>query len=159
MNIEIRQTRTVQCIDREGESGLLRSAKFERDYQEVHAVFEELIHRPWGTACWFPAADVWETDEAFLIELDTPDVEPEAIHITVKGRTLSIEGTRRVAHNEADSRPHRCERPKGRFARVFCFEEPLADEHIEHRLSRGVLVVTIHKPSYQPKEEQDRNDA
>jgi HSP20 family protein len=129
-----------------------------RHYREVHAVFEELIHRPWGTACWSPATDVWETDDAFLFEMDLPGVETEAICVTAEGHTLSIEGHRDVAHSERDHQPHRCERPEGRFRRTFQFEQRLDPEQIEHRANRGVLVVTVRK-SRTTSLEQDRDHA
>lgn len=125
---------------------------FETHYREVHAVFEELIHRPWGTACWSPPADVWESDEAFLIEMDLPGVASDSLQMTVHGSTLAIEGDRKVGHTEASHVAHRCERPEGRFARAFHFEEPLDEKRIEHRFSQGVLVVTLRKPSDELRE-------
>jgi HSP20 family protein len=121
-------------------------------YREVHAVFQELIHKPWGTACWCPAADVWEQEDAFVIEVDLPGVAVEDVCVLVENKTLIVQGGRTLAHAEGESVAQLCERPAGRFARTLHFEYILAADRIEHQLAAGVLTVTVPKP--QDKQER-----
>ena len=44
--------------------------------REVERLFDEMIHRPWGFCReirgWNPPVDLYETDEAFILEADLP---------------------------------------------------------------------------------------
>jgi len=113
---------------------------------EIHTLFDELIHRPWGRAQWCPPVDIRETRESFVIEIDLPGVEPDEVHITAEGKTLTIEGRRKLRPCDDDRTIHLCERPDGDFARMFEFGETLENETIESRWHNGVLTLTIPKP-------------
>lgn len=147
MNREIKSRRTLGTC---GHSRTIGACHVR--YREVHAVFQELIHKPWGTACWCPAADVWEQEETFLIEVDLPGIAAEDVRVFVENTTLIVEGERTLAHTEDESIAQLCERPAGRFARTFHFEYVLAADQIEHQLAAGVLTVTVPKP--QDKQER-----
>ena len=57
--------------------------------RRIDQVFSELIHEPWGcdfgAAAWQPAVDVYETGDAYLIEVDIPGVPPENVEVQVDG--------------------------------------------------------------------------
>jgi HSP20 family molecular chaperone IbpA len=115
-------------------------------HHEIHTLFEELIHKPWGTACWTPPVDVWENEDTFTIEMDLPGMKGDQIEIRVQGRTLTLEGQReRILHTlQTSSRLH--ERCDGRFSRSFQFDFILEDETIENRWQDGVLTLIVPKP-------------
>jgi HSP20 family molecular chaperone IbpA len=113
-------------------------------HQEIHALFEEMIHRPWGIANWNPATDVREDHDAFLIEVDLPGVPAEEVQVVVEGKTLAIEGRRTLPRCD-EATAHLCERPDGRFARLFEFDHEIEDKKIESHWQDGVLTVTIPK--------------
>lgn len=114
-------------------------------HHEIHALFEELIHKPWGAACWTPPADVWENEDTFMIELDLPGVKGDQVEVRPQGRTLTIEGRReRIPHTkQTSSRLH--ERCDGRFSRSFEFDFPLDSETIENHWQDGVLTLVVPK--------------
>ncbi len=142
MDIEIRHERTIRSRSGRSRTG----SSFHTHYREVHAVFDELIHRPWGVADWSPTVDVWETADAFLIEMDVPGVSEDDIAVMVEDRLLVIRGHRSVGHADENHVPHSCERPEGRFARTFRFDEPLHEDRVEYQVRAGVLIVTVAKP-------------
>ena len=112
---------------------------------EIHRLFEELIHKPWGAVRWNPPVDVREDKEAFIIEVDLPGVKPEEVHIVADEKSLTIEGQRKLGVcDEVTS--HVCERQEGRFARTFEFDDVIEGREIESRWQDGVLTVTIPKP-------------
>lgn len=115
-------------------------------HRQVQAVFDELIHKPWGTARWCPAADIWEQADAFVIELDVPGIASDDVRVLVEGRTLTVEGDRPIPHPKAEHVAHLCERPEGGFSRTFCFEYEVDADRIEHQLTGGVLTVIVPKP-------------
>ena len=141
MDIEIRHERIIRSRSSESRAGLSLATH----YREVHAVFEELIHRPWGIADWSPQVDVWETADAFLIEMDVPGVNRDDIEVMVEDQLLMVRGSRSIGHAGDDHVPHSCERPEGRFSRAFRFDEPLREEQVEHQVREGVLIVTVAK--------------
>ena len=114
-------------------------------HHEIHALFEEMIHKPWAVARWNPGVDVRESNEAFLIEMDLPGVKSEDVRIVAGGKTLLIEGQRQLAQCDKVT-THVCERPDGRFARTFEFEDEVEDKEIESHWQDGVLTVTVPKP-------------
>jgi len=141
MDVASERHRRIQIHRRQDLAGR-RCLQFH--HHEVQTMFEELIHRPWSTACWNPPVDVREDPEAFVLEMDLPGVKAEDLQVVVEGRTLSIEGRRQLAQcNSATT--HLCERPDGRFSRAFEFEGNIDNDKIESRWQDGVLTVTIPK--------------
>jgi HSP20 family molecular chaperone IbpA len=119
---------------------------FQCHHHEVHALFEELIHRPWGIGCWTPAVDVWEKDDAFIIEMDLPGVVPDQVRIRTQDRTLIVEGQRQLRQNVSQVAARRHERCEGRFARRFEFDYSLEGREIESQWQDGVLTLNVPKP-------------
>lgn len=67
-------------------------------------------------ADWTPAADVYETADAFVIAVDLPGIDRAALEVTIDDDRLSVRGVR--AADEAVRR-HGGDRPAGRFASRF----------------------------------------
>ena len=113
-------------------------------HQDVHAIFDELIYRPWGAVRWNPAVDIREDKDAFLIEMDLPGVKADEVRVLVEGQILTIEGQRQLAQCD-EVTTHLCERPDGRFVRTFEFDANIENRKIESHWHEGVLTVTIPK--------------
>lgn len=89
-------------------------------HRHVDELFEELIYRPWaisGRSSWRPLLDLHETADAFIVEIDLPDVAPEEIRIVVGERSLTVSGQRPLAAPEGVVFQH-CERQRGTFQRA-----------------------------------------
>ncbi len=114
-------------------------------HHEIHALFDELIHKPWGASCWNPPVDIWENDNTFTIEMDLPGVKAEQVRIWAQDRTVTIEGQRerREKTKETSARLH--ERCEGRFSRVFEFGFNIDEETIENHWQDGVLILIVPK--------------
>jgi HSP20 family protein len=142
MNTISERYRRIQVCRRHG---LVERQGLYLHRHEIHAMFDELIHRPWGTMRWNPAVDIREDNDTFIIEADLPGVKAEELQILVEGKTVAIEGQRRLGKcDEVTS--HLCERPDGHFARVFEFDDEIDETQIESRWEDGVLTVTVPKP-------------
>jgi HSP20 family molecular chaperone IbpA len=109
----------------------------------VHSLFDEIIHKSWGCSHWHPSADVTETEDAFVINVDLPGVEADAVGIEVRGRTLIIHGERQIQPEEKTVQIHFRERTAGDFARAFEFEEELELDSIERSCKDGVLTIVL----------------
>lgn len=132
-------------VHRRHETMNRRVLHFQR--HEIHAIFDELIHRPWGWGAlrWNPPIDIRESQDAFTIEMDLPGVNADEVRILTDGRTLTIEGERRLQTCEDERTAHVCERPDGRFARSFEFNDDVEDKEIESHWQDGVLTVIVPK--------------
>ena len=99
---------------------------------------------PAGPVQWSPAADISETDEAYLIELDLPSVPRDAINVTVKDGVLTVSGERKSESN-GDARRHRVERRYGEFFRSFRLPEDVDDNSIAATVKDGSLSLSVRK--------------
>ena len=106
-----------------------------------HGVFGD---EPAGPVQWSPPADVSETDEAYLIELDLPSVPRDAINVTVKDGVLTVSGERKPA-NGGDARRHRVERRCGEFFRSFRLPEDVDEDSIAAAVKDGLLSLSLRK--------------
>lgn len=95
---------------------------------------------------WIPAADVYETKEAYVIALDLPGIDRAALDISLDHDRLSIRGQRNL--EEGDER--RSERPRGRFVRRFALPTTIDQQAIAADYKDGVLRVTLPKRQARP---------
>jgi HSP20 family molecular chaperone IbpA len=114
-------------------------------HHEIHALFDELIHKPWGASCWNPPVDIWENAEAYTIEMDLPGVQPDRVEIQVQGRTLTIIGRRERKEKTKETSARLHERCEGRFSRAFEFDFGMDEETIEKHWQDGVLTLIVPK--------------
>src|SRR5262245_28250503 len=90
--------------------------------QEVDRLFDELIHRPWGSVRttadeWSPQIDLYETETAFILEADLPGVQEQQVSVTVDHGELVLQGKRAVARSVSQGSLHYSERRSGGFLR------------------------------------------
>jgi HSP20 family protein len=94
---------------------------------------------------WTPVADVWETAEAYRIDLEIPSVPAEAVDVAVEDGVLIMSGERSRPERAEGERNHRLERRAGKFSRRFKLPEDADAEAIGARVANGVLEVTVSK--------------
>ena len=97
---------------------------------------------------WFPALDVYETENAYVVELDLPGVHLENVDLSFEQGTLTIRGQRAPTvktPEKGELRVFSAERVSGAFIRSVRLPEYVDSEKIEASYDRGVLVVTIPK--------------
>jgi len=96
-------------------------------------------------ADWAPASDVYETDSSYLIAMDLPGIDREALEIDVDDNRLIVKGTRAIT----ESKQHRTERPRGRFVRTFSVPGSVDQGKIGAEYKDGVLQIRLPKRSEQ----------
>ncbi len=101
---------------------------------------------------WVPALDTYETEDAYVVELDLPGVHAENVELSFERGTLTISGSRAATlpagTQQGDGqklRVHVAERTSGGFARAVRLPEYVDGERIEASLSDGVLSVRVPK--------------
>jgi len=121
-----------------------------REFEDIYDRMGQLMNLALGLppvdvaeGPWIPLADVSETDDAYVVEVDLPGVNTDQIDIQVQERELVIAGE--IPESEQKGRRHRRSRRTGRFGfRTYLPGDVNADA-VDAQLSNGVLTVTIPK--------------
>jgi HSP20 family protein len=120
--------------------------------ERLQAVLQEaLLRSPFAGGAgappgsWAPSADVVETDAAFVLSIELPGVDRDAVELTAPGegaRRLEVSGHRPLP---PDASFARMERSYGGFRRVCDLPAPGDVDGISGELRRGVLTVVAPK--------------
>jgi len=92
---------------------------------------------------WRPAADVEETAEAYLVELELPGVKREDVSVEFGGGELAVTGE--VKKRERVGFLRSRTRPVGRFDYRVSLPAEVEDDQVTASLSEGVLTVRVPK--------------
>jgi HSP20 family protein len=90
-----------------------------------------------------PAADIEETDDAYILELELPGVSKGDVDVSVTGQVLRITGERKEKERVGIVR--RRVRSVGRFSFEVQFPEPVDEGGLSANLHDGVLTVRVPK--------------
>ncbi|MEN3326359.1 MAG: hypothetical protein V7638_1166 [Acidobacteriota bacterium] len=96
-------------------------------------------------ADWTPASDIYETDSGYMIALDLPGIDREALEIDIDDNRLVVKGTRAIA----EYRQHRTERPRGKFLRTYSVPGSVEQGKIAAEYRDGVLQISLPKRNEQ----------
>jgi HSP20 family protein len=122
-----------------------------------------LFNRPWGWDPWrdleafsrtldrwsgerrssYPPVNVYESPEAYALEVEVPGVRPEDLEFTVHGDVVTISSAGREQEDATGS--HRRERARGSFSRSLQLPVALDSEKIEANYHDGILSVKLPK--------------
>lgn len=91
----------------------------------------------------YPAINVHELPDAFLLTAELPATTPEGLELTVAGGVLTISGNREEKL-VAEERYRRQERPRGPWQRSLPIPERVQEDRLTAEFTDGVL--TIHLP-------------
>jgi HSP20 family protein len=96
----------------------------------------------------FPALNVFNEKENFVVRMELPGLSPENIVIDRQGQTLRIEGKREQPSIDEGSL-HRRERWAGEFTRSLQLPEDLDLDKTEASYRNGILTVRVPKSEAQ----------
>lgn len=109
--------------------------------------FDRLVNRFWGLGDAARAAampmDAYRKGDTFLVRLDLPGVDPDAIELTVEDNVLAVRAERPSPATVDGVERLVSERPYGTFERRVYLGEGLDTEHIEAEYRDGVLSLSI----------------
>jgi HSP20 family protein len=94
---------------------------------------------------WVPSVDISETDEAFHIAADLPEVKKGDVKVILENGVLTLQGERREEPEEKGRKIHRIERSYGRFARSFTLTDVIDDMKVKAEFKDGVLHLHLPK--------------
>jgi HSP20 family protein len=117
----------------------------------MNRLFEESLsrarpHEPGLVpAGWSPLADVFETAETFVVQVELPGLDQEDVELHVDGDELVLRGERKVAGPLRPESFHRMERSYGFFSRTFKFPEDVDPARVTAQLRDGLLRLELPK--------------
>ena len=91
-----------------------------------------------------PLADLEETDEEYVAEIELPGVKLEDLSVEVAGRRLTVTGERKERERVGILR--RRTRTVGRFHYAVLLPGEVDEEGVTASLHEGVLTVRVPKP-------------
>ncbi|HEV7396871.1 MAG TPA: Hsp20/alpha crystallin family protein [Pyrinomonadaceae bacterium] len=92
---------------------------------------------------WVPVADVYEHADEYVVAMDLPGIEREALAINLEDQHIVIRGTRVTGNG--DHKHKRIERPQGKFNRSFGLPPAVDHRQIEAEYKDGVLYLRLPK--------------
>jgi HSP20 family protein len=119
--------------------------------EKMNRLFEETIHRSEfpeegvGAALWSPAADVFETPEEIVLQVELPGVRLEDVKLEALEGKLRVSGHRRADPGVEPRHFVRMERIYGNFSREFPVPPAIDPSRIKATLRAGVLRVVASK--------------
>lgn len=121
-----------------------RMANLNRAMDEVIGRADEINYSPY----WTPALDAWETEQAFVVQLDLPGLTRDQVDVNFDRNTLTVSGTRGATIPQAEKGEVRvffAERTPGSFSRSLRFPQYVESSKIEASFTNGVLTITVPK--------------
>lgn len=92
-----------------------------------------------------PCTDILELDDQYVLEIALPGVVLDDVELKVEENLLTVIAKRTPNMFEERATLLRKEMPCGYLVRHFEFETQIIHEHIEARMDRGILFVSIPK--------------
>jgi len=94
-------------------------------------------------ADWSPAADVYETEDSFVIAIDLPGIDRARLDVSINDNRLTVRGERAADEGQ---RRGRSNRPSGRFVSRFGPLPPNVDQkRVAAEYKDGVLRLRLPK--------------
>jgi HSP20 family protein len=90
-------------------------------------------------ADWYPAADVYENDDEYIVAVDLPGIDRATLDISVDDNRLTIKGNRTARPENR----HRGECPSGKFLKTFSVPASVDQKDISADYKDGVLQVHL----------------
>jgi HSP20 family protein len=133
----------VPIRKREGDRGALAHLHAEMDdlFRNFFNDWEFPIH---GRSRW-PALDIAESENEFVVKADVPGCKADDIDISVHGNTLTITGEKKQEEERKEKGYYHMERSYGSFRRDLNLAADIDTEKIQAACKEGVLTITLPK--------------
>jgi HSP20 family protein len=94
-----------------------------------------------------PPLDVRETEDAYIVEIDLPGIDPEQTEVLVEGRTVTIRGRFEDEEEERQGNYLLRERRRGQFMRAVALPGMVEIDQVNSRFENGQLTIVLPKAS------------
>jgi HSP20 family protein len=132
--------------------------KFEERWENFRDLVEHLFLEPGrgsleADVVWYPATDVYETEDAFVVRMDLSGVDRNEVQVTIRERMLEVRGIRRDTRAEGKKTFHKMEIAMGPFARSIQVPVRFARSGASAVYENGILEIRLRaRPDTGPHE-------
>jgi HSP20 family protein len=118
---------------------------------EVHRRFHETVGQVRGNGAtevagtWEPPVDIYETDDAIVLQVELPGVSKDAVNVELHEHTLRLSGERTREPAGTGGQYHREEGRYGAFQRAFRMPTIVDEANIQATYTDGVLALRLPK--------------
>ncbi|MCK8437249.1 Hsp20/alpha crystallin family protein [Streptomyces sp. D2-8] len=121
-----------------------------RELEELHTRMDRLMQSAFpagaelgGAGVWAPLADIEDTEDAYLVELDLPGVAKDDITVEVTDSEIDVHGE--IKEKERAGVVRRRSRHVGAFDYRTSLPPNTDTAHVSAELTNGVLTVRVPK--------------
>jgi HSP20 family protein len=97
------------------------------------------------TVIWEPPVNIYETDDALVLQAELPGVPTDAVSVELHEDTLSLRGERTLEPAVTGGQYHREEGHDGAFQRAFRMPTIVDQAKIQATYNKGVLALRLPK--------------
>lgn len=115
--------------------------RYTRAVGQVQTGGQEVV----ATGDWAPRVDIAETENAFEIKVELPEVKKEDVKVNVYNGVLMLRGERKQEKEEHGKKFLRVERKYGSFTRSFTLPDNVDETDIKAVFKDGILNLQIQK--------------
>jgi|SRR6266498_1932242 HSP20 family protein len=98
--------------------------------------------RPSGRL-WCPAADVYQTENGWIVKVDLAGIQPSDIEVTIDGPVLRISGSRRDGICGEGVSHYQLEITYSRFEKMIQFPRSIEHALIDRDYRDGLLILRL----------------
>lgn len=125
-----------------------------RFHEEIDDLFGDFFNDwdiPLSKRNRWPALDISENENEFVVKAEVPGCKAEDIDISVHDSRLTISGEKKQEEEKKEKGYYHIERSYGSFRRDLSLESPVDPSKIEAACKNGVLTIKL------PKTEKNRS--
>jgi len=122
---------------------------FNKLHSRINGLFDEKFAPSWPDSAtgraWYPAVDILESKDAYLLRAELPGMNKEDFNLELKEGTLTLTGERKFNTPAEGVQYRHVERASGKFVSSFTLPETVKHDGIEAAYKDGILEVHIPK--------------
>jgi HSP20 family protein len=117
---------------------------------QFNQLFDWTLGRAWSSASsaenvWYPAVDVLESKDSYLLRAELPGMNKEYFNLEVKNGMLTVSGERKLEEPVSGVRYRSFERVAGKFSRSFYLPQTVQQDGIQATYRDGILEIYVPK--------------
>lgn len=94
---------------------------------------------------WYPAADVYEAPDGWLVKVELAGVSAEDVEIGIHGNVLQISGCRKDRSCAVGYSYRQMEITYSHFEKTLTFPAQIDSASVEHNFENGLLLIRLYK--------------
>lgn len=134
---------------------MIELSRLQREVNRLFTLFVESnnpVVAP--SSAWDPSVDIVDDGEKIRVLLELPGVEASDLRVAVRGRVVTVRGTKRGRTRAREGIRFSCmERYFGSFVKSVSLPRPVNSRQAKSKLSRGILEIVLPRvPDLREKE-------